>query len=67
MPVSVLLSLVAMFGAQLKSAAQSRRLDDESGATTLELVIISLGLIAVATMLVVAITAAVQSRTNQIQ
>jgi Flp pilus assembly pilin Flp len=67
MPVSVLLSLVAMFGAQLKSANESRRLDDESGATTLELVIISLGLIAVATMLVVAITAAVQSRTNQIQ
>ena len=67
MPVSVLLSLVAMFGAQLKSAAESRRLDDESGATTLELVIISLGLIAVAAMLVVAITAAVQSRTNQIQ
>ena len=67
MPVSVLLSLVAMFGARLKSAAESRRLEHESGATTLELVIISLGLIAVATMLVVAITAAVQSRTNQIQ
>ena len=67
MPVSVLLSLVAMFGAQLKSVAQSRRLNDESGAGTLEYVIIALGLIAVATMFVVAITAAVQSRTNQLQ
>ena len=38
----------------------------DAGATTLELVIIALGLIAVATLLVVAITAAVTRRTNQI-
>ena len=36
------------------------------GASTLELVIIILGLIAVATLLVVAITAAVQRRVEQI-
>jgi Flp pilus assembly pilin Flp len=67
MPVSILLSLVSLLGVQLRSAARSRRLDEESGATTLELVIIALGLIAVATMLVVALTAAVKSRTDQIQ
>lgn len=40
--------------------------DGELGATTLELVIITLGLIAVATLLVVALTAAVQRRVDQI-
>ena len=39
---------------------------NDIGATTLELVIIVLGLIAVAGILVVAITAAVQRRVNQI-
>jgi DMSO/TMAO reductase YedYZ heme-binding membrane subunit len=42
------------------------RYGDDVGASTLELVIIILGLIAVATMLVLAITAAVQRRVNQI-
>lgn len=40
--------------------------DSDVGASTLELVIIILGLIAVAGTLVVAITAAVQRRVNQI-
>ena len=40
--------------------------DNDGGASTLELVIIILGLIAVATLLVVAITAAVQRRVDQI-
>lgn len=40
--------------------------DDDVGASTLELVIIILGLIAIATMLVVAITSAVQRRVDQI-
>ena len=39
----------------------------EDGVTTLELVIITLGLIAVATLLVAAITTAVTRRTNQIK
>ncbi|MCR6492109.1 hypothetical protein [Cellulomonas sp. P24] len=38
----------------------------DAGSNTLELVIIVLGLIAVATLLVVAITAAVTRRVNQI-
>ncbi len=38
----------------------------EAGASTLELVIIVLGLMAVATLLVVAITGAVQRRVDQI-
>jgi hypothetical protein len=39
----------------------------EQGASTLELVILVLGLIAVATLLVATLTAAVRSRTDQIQ
>jgi hypothetical protein len=39
----------------------------EAGASTLELVILVLGLIAVATLLVATLTAAVRSRTDQIQ
>ena len=42
------------------------RVDSDIGATTLELVIIVLGLILVAGILVAAITAAVQRRVNQI-
>lgn len=42
------------------------RVANETGATTLELVIIVLGLIAIAGILVAAITAAVQRRVNQI-
>ncbi len=40
--------------------------DAEPGASTLELVILVLGLITVATVLVAALTAAVKSRTDQI-
>ncbi|MBN9375415.1 MAG: hypothetical protein J0I40_08520 [Cellulomonas sp.] len=43
-----------------------RRVTNDVGATTLELVIIVLGLILVAGLLVAAITAAVQRRVNQI-
>jgi hypothetical protein len=42
------------------------RAGEDAGASTLELVIIILGLIAVAGVLVVAITAAVQRRVDQI-
>ena len=42
------------------------RIHDDLGASTLELVIIILGLIGVAGVLVVAITAAVQRRVDQI-
>ena len=43
-----------------------RRASSDTGATTLELVIIVLGLIVVAGLLVAAITAAVQRRVDQI-
>ena len=39
----------------------------DAGVSTLEMVIIALGLIAVATLLVAAITAAVTRRTDQLQ
>jgi heme/copper-type cytochrome/quinol oxidase subunit 2 len=42
------------------------RRDAQEGASTLELVILVLGLIAVATLLVATLTAAVKSRTDQI-
>jgi hypothetical protein len=40
---------------------------DDAGVSTLEIVIIALGLMAVAALLVTAITAAVTRRTNQIK
>lgn len=42
------------------------RRDGDRGASTLEMVILILGLVTVATMLVAALTAAVKSRTDQI-
>jgi hypothetical protein len=69
MPVHVLV-LTAWLQAQashLRSSLRSRIGDDpEAGASTLEMVIITLGLIAVAGILVAALMAAVQSRTAQI-
>lgn len=53
----------------LVDAARSRardRIHSDLGASTLELVILILGLIGVAGVLVVAVTAAVQRRVNQI-
>ncbi len=47
-------------------AGVRRRVSGDAGATTLELVIIVLGLIVVAGLLVAAITAAVQRRVDQI-
>jgi hypothetical protein len=50
---------------RLRAGWSSRSTDE--GASTLELVILVLGLIAVATLLVATLTAAVRSRTDQIQ
>lgn len=52
--------------ATIRRTARERHAPDDVGASTLELVIIVLGLIAVAGILVVAITAAVQRRVDQI-
>lgn len=59
--LSYLSALVATTRRRVRDSVAS-----EAGATTLELVIIVLGLIAVAGILVAAITAAVQRRVNQI-
>lgn len=61
MPELALLTLLTGIGSRL------RHVREDEGVSTLEMVIITLGLIAVAGLLVAAITAAVTSRTNQIQ
>ena len=47
--------------------AQRRSSDSDAGVSTLEMVIIALGLMGIATVLIAAITVAVTRRTNQIQ
>ncbi|HEY3546973.1 MAG TPA: hypothetical protein VGK17_12920 [Propionicimonas sp.] len=66
--MNTLAALIVLNGylATLRRAVRTRVGDNDVGASTLELVIIILGLIAVATLLVVAITAAVQRRVDQI-
>lgn len=66
--MNTIAALIVLRGlvATTRRAARDRHADNDVGASTLELVIIILGLIAVATILVVAITAAVQRRVNQI-
>jgi hypothetical protein len=58
------LAMVTTITGRIREAWADRQEDE--GASTLELVILILGLIAVATMLVAALTAAVRSRTDQI-
>ncbi len=63
-------ALIAAGGlsARARRAYTSRRRGDrDAGVSTLEMVIITLGLIAVATLLVTAITLAVTRRTDQIK
>lgn len=64
MPELALLTLLTGVTARLR---HPRAAGGEAGVSTLEMVIITLGLIAVAGLLVAAITAAVTTRTNQIQ
>jgi hypothetical protein len=66
--VNTLAALIVLRGYAVatRRAVRERYGDNDVGASTLELVIIILGLIAVATLLVVAITAAVQRRVDQI-
>lgn len=63
-------ALIAAGGlsARARRAYTARRgADRDAGVSTLEMVIITLGLIAVATLLVTAITLAVTRRTDQIK
>jgi hypothetical protein len=66
--MSTFTALVILNGylAAARRTVRERLPGNDIGATTLELVIIILGLIAVATLLVVAITAAVQRRVDKI-
>ena len=58
------LTVLGALTGRLRAGWDDRR--TEAGASTLELVILILGLITVATLLVAALTAAVKSRTDQI-
>lgn len=55
--------------ARVRTALHARRreIEGEAGVSTLEMVIITLGLMAIAALLVAAITAAVTRRTNEIK
>ena len=67
--IAPLLVLLQLQLAGARSALRTRRepVPAEAGVSTLEMVIIALGLMAVAALLVAAITAAVTRRTSQIQ
>ena len=67
MPLTILLTVVTGYAASAHRAVR-RRLGglDEAGASTLELVIIILGLVTLAAALVVVLTVAVNRRLNQI-
>ena len=60
-----LLAVLRMRVALLGAAMRSRKGDD--GVSTLEMVIIALGLMGIAALLVTALTVAVTNRTNQIK
>jgi heme/copper-type cytochrome/quinol oxidase subunit 2 len=62
--ITTTLTVLGALTGRLRTGWQSR--GTESGASTLELVILILGLITVATLLVATLTAAVKSRTDQI-
>ena len=62
--ITTTLTVLAALTDRLRTGWQAR--GTESGASTLELVILILGLITVATLLVATLTAAVKSRTDQI-
>lgn len=62
--VTTTLTVLGALAGRLRAGWQSRA--TEEGASTLELVILILGLITVATLLVATLTAAVRSRTDQI-
>lgn len=63
---TTLLTARVLLAGQFARARRAVRYNGELGVSTLEMVIIALGLIAVATLLVTAITLAVTRRTDQI-
>jgi Flp pilus assembly protein TadG len=65
MPITFLTAWLAAGWDRLRVTARAAR-HDETGGATLEFVIIALGLLTIATLLVVALTAAVRNRTDQL-
>ena len=67
--IGPLFALLCLRASAARHAVATRRAagDDEAGVNTLEMVIIALGLMAVAGVLVAALTVAVTNRTNQIR
>jgi Flp pilus assembly protein TadG len=64
-PLLVVLRLQAtLLGGAVRSRREQR---DDRGVSTLEMVIIALGLMAIAALLVTALTVAVTNRTNKIK
>ena len=66
-PIPMLLAIGAIRQELVRTGLRARHAGGEAGVSTLEMVIIALGLMAVAGVLVAAITAAVTSRTDQIK
>ncbi|MCB2177828.1 MAG: hypothetical protein KQH57_18615 [Actinomycetales bacterium] len=66
MPTVVAIIIVQGYVAGAVRRVRERLPSDDAGLTTLEITIIALGLIAIAALLVVALTAAVQRRVDQI-
>jgi hypothetical protein len=64
---SLLIAMRGNFERLHRSFTARRKGLGDAGVSTLEMVIIALGLMAVAALLVTAVTAAVTSRTNQIR
>jgi hypothetical protein len=64
---SLVMALRGTFARFNRSLSARRKGLGDAGVSTLEMVIIALGLMAVAALLVTAVTAAVTSRTNQIR
>jgi hypothetical protein len=65
--IPLLTALLAAWTQRFRDGVHARTATGEAGVSTLEMVIIALGLMAVAGVLVAAITSAVTSRTNQIK
>ena len=67
--IGPLFALLCLRASTARQAVATRRAagDAEAGVNTLEMVIIALGLMAVAGVLVAALTVAVTNRTNQIR
>ena len=66
--IGTTLILLRLHAAHARAAFEGRRAQDgDAGVSTLEMVIIALGLMAIAGLLVAALVVAVTSRTNQIK